>query len=95
MNPGGDEWSLASLLERSAELKRALVEREAIDAIDRFALQHRLPDGKTVLDQFLDSLLTSSMTWSIACTQPWSRPLSARCPSTDLGCLPRSHPPGL
>jgi hypothetical protein len=76
-----DEPSLASLIERSAELKRALVgfalsprferqmERfvlesgsdeipdggEAIDAIDRFALQHTLPNGKTVLDQFLAS----------------------------------------
>lgn len=80
MNHGGDEPSLACLIERSAELKRALVgfalsprferhlerfmregagphevliEDEAIDAIDRFALQHRLPNGKTVLDQFL------------------------------------------
>lgn len=76
-----DEPSLASLIERSAELKRALVgfalsprferqmerfvlesgsgeipdEGEAIDAIDRFALQHTLPNGKTVLDQFLAS----------------------------------------
>jgi hypothetical protein len=82
MNHGGDEPSLACLIERSAELKRALVrfalsprferhlervmregagpgevliEDEAIDAIDRFALQHRLPNGKTVLDQFLAS----------------------------------------
>ena len=76
-----DEPSLAFLIERSAELKRALVgfalsprferqmerfvlesgsdeipdEGEAIDAIDRFALQHTLPNGKTVLDQFLAS----------------------------------------
>jgi hypothetical protein len=77
---GGDEASLASLIERSAELKRALVdfacgprfernlapfmleaagpegelsEGEAIGIIDRFTLQHRLPNGKTVLDQFL------------------------------------------
>ena len=76
-----DEPSLASLIERGAELKRALVgfalsprferqmerfvlesgsdeipdEGEAIDAIDRFALQHTLPKGKTVLDQFLAS----------------------------------------
>ena len=76
-----DEPSLASLIERSAELKRALVgfalsprferqmerfvlesgsdetpdEGEAIDAIDRFALRHTLPNGKTVLDQFLAS----------------------------------------
>lgn len=74
--------SLVSLIERSAELKRALVdfalgpqcerhlarfmreaaglgkvltEGEAIDVIDRFALQHCLPNGKTVLDQFLAS----------------------------------------
>ena len=80
MNRGGDERSLACLVERSAELKRALVgfalssrmerhlERfisesagphgaligdEAIDAIDRFALLYRFPNGKTVLDQFL------------------------------------------
>jgi hypothetical protein len=75
-----DGPSLASLIERSAELKRALVdvalsprmkrhlqplmaeaagpgavlaEDEAIRVIDRFALQHRLPDGTTVLDQVL------------------------------------------
>jgi hypothetical protein len=80
MNRGGDERSLACLIERSAELKRALVgfalsprmerhlerfmlestgpdevliEDEAIDAIDRFVLLYRLPNGKTVLDQFL------------------------------------------
>ena len=76
-----DEPSPAALIERSAELKRALVgfalsprferqmerfvlesgsgeipdEGEAIDAIDRFALQHTLPKGKTVLDEFLAS----------------------------------------
>src|SRR5947208_1389664 len=82
MNQGGDEPSLACLIERSAELKRALVdfalsprmerhlerfmvegagpqevliEDEAIDAIDRFALLYHLPNGKTVLDQFLAS----------------------------------------
>jgi hypothetical protein len=71
---------LASLIERSAELKRTLVdfalsprfkrhleqfmleaadpyqglgEGEAIGIIDRFALQHHLPNGKTILDQFL------------------------------------------
>jgi hypothetical protein len=80
MNDGGGESSLASLIERSAELKRTLVafalsprfernleqlmlevadpdqelsEGEAIGVIDRFALQHRLPNGKTILDQFL------------------------------------------
>jgi hypothetical protein len=82
VNQGSDEPSLACLIERSAELKRALVdfalsprmerhlerfmvegagphevliEDEAIDAIDRFALLYHLPNGKTVLDQFLAS----------------------------------------
>ena len=32
-----------------------LSEGEAIGIIDRFALQHRLPNGKTVLDQFTTS----------------------------------------
>jgi hypothetical protein len=32
-----------------------LVEDEAIGTIDRFVLQRRLPNGKTVLDQFLVS----------------------------------------
>jgi hypothetical protein len=77
-----DARSFAPLIERSAELKRALVEfalsprfkrhlerfmlegagpepvleeDEAIGVIDRFALQHRLPNSKTVLDQFLAS----------------------------------------
>lgn len=82
VNQGIDEPSLACLIERSAELKRVLVdfalsprmerhlerfmvegagpqevliEDEAIDAIDRFALLYHLPNGKTVLDQFLAS----------------------------------------
>jgi hypothetical protein len=82
MNHGGGEPSLASLLVRGAELKRALVEftlsprferereqlmleatdpcqelseAEAIGVIDRFALAYRLPNGETVLDQFLAS----------------------------------------
>jgi hypothetical protein len=82
VNHDGDEPTLASLIERSAELKRTLVDfalsprcerhlerfmreatspdkvltdGEAIDVIDRFALQHRLPNGKTVLDRFLAS----------------------------------------
>jgi hypothetical protein len=73
MRQGGEESSLAFLIERSAELKRDLVrfaqsprferwlvpamleaadsdgeldEAELIGVIDRFALQHRLPDGK-------------------------------------------------
>jgi hypothetical protein len=75
------EPSLESLIERSAELKGALVafacgplerhltrfmeksvspgemldEGDAAGLVDRFALQHRLPNGKTVLDQFLAS----------------------------------------
>jgi hypothetical protein len=80
VNHGGGELPLVSLIERSADLKRALVdfalspryerqlerfmleatdpwqelsEGEAIGVIDRFALQYRLPNGKTVLDQFL------------------------------------------
>ncbi len=79
VNRSGGEPPLASLIDRSAELKRALVdfalsprferhlerfmleatdpwqlsEGEAIGVIDRFAFQYRLPNGKTVLDQFL------------------------------------------
>ena len=79
---GDAEPSLDSLIERSAELKGALVafacgprldrhltafmkksmssgemldEAEAAGLVDRFALQCRLPNGKTVLDQFLAS----------------------------------------
>jgi hypothetical protein len=82
ISQGGDEQSFACLIERSAELKRALVgfalsprmerhlkrfmsesvgpyevliEDEAIDAVDRFALLCRLPNGRTVRDQFLVS----------------------------------------
>jgi hypothetical protein len=82
MNHSDAEPSLESLIERSAELKRALVDfagapqferhlmpfmleaagpegelddSEAVGIIDRFALQYRLPNGKTVLDQFLAS----------------------------------------
>ncbi len=75
---GGED--LAVLIERSAELKRDLVdfacsprlerslaaamleagleeveEADAIGTIDRFALQYRLPDGKTVVDRFVAS----------------------------------------
>jgi hypothetical protein len=75
---GGDE--LARLIERSAELKRDLVdfacsprmrrslaaamreagleefkEADAIGIIDRFALQHRMRDGRTVVDRFVAS----------------------------------------
>jgi hypothetical protein len=79
---GDAEPSLDSLIERSAELKGALVafacgprldrhltafmkksassgemldEAEVADLVDRFALQCRLPNGRTVLDQFLAS----------------------------------------
>jgi hypothetical protein len=82
MNHSDAGPSLESLIERSSELKRGLVdfacsprferrlnafmleaadpegeldEAEAIGIIDRFALQHRLPNGKTVLEQFLAS----------------------------------------
>jgi hypothetical protein len=82
MNHSDTEPSLESLIERSAELKRALVdfacgprlgrhltrfmrksvspgevldEGDAAGLVDRFALQHRLPNGKTVLGQFLAS----------------------------------------
>jgi hypothetical protein len=74
---GGGE-GLAGLIERSAELKRDLVdfavsprlerslaaamagleeveEADAIGTIDRFALQYRLPDGKTVVERFVAS----------------------------------------
>ena len=81
-NHGGADPSLESLIERSAELKGALVdfacgprlerhltrfmqksvspgevldEGDAAGLVDRFALQHRLPNGKTVIDQFLAS----------------------------------------
>jgi len=75
---GGE--GLAVLIERSAELKRDLVdfacsprlerslaaamleagleeleEADAIGTVDRFALQYRLPDGKTVVDRFVAS----------------------------------------
>ena len=75
---GGED--LARLIERSAELKRDLVdfacsprlertlaaamleagleeleEADAIGTIDRFALQYRLPDGRTVVDRFVAS----------------------------------------
>ena len=82
MNQSDTPPSLESLIERSSELKRALVEfacsprferqlrpfmreaaepdgeldeSDAVGIIDRFALQHRLPNGKTVLEQFLAS----------------------------------------
>ena len=75
---GGEEFAL--LIERSAELKRDLVdfacsprlertlaaamleagleeleEADAIGTIDRFALQYRMRDGRTVVDRFVAS----------------------------------------
>ena len=79
MNGRRVEERLAVLIERSAELKRDLVDfacsprlerslaaamlkvglkvekADAIGTIDRFALQYRLPDGKTVVDRFVAS----------------------------------------
>ena len=80
MNARRGEEELAVLIERSAELKRDLIdfacgprlerslaaamlkagleeveEADAIGTIDRFALQYRLPDGKTVVDRFMAS----------------------------------------
>ena len=78
MNGRRGREDLAVLIERSADLKRALVdfacsprlerslaaamleagleeEADAIGTIDRFALQYRLPDGKTVVDRFVAS----------------------------------------
>ena len=80
MNQGGGEPSLAFLIERSAALKRDLVdfacsprfeqslaaamleagleelkEADAIGTIDRFALQYRMRDGRTVVDRFVAS----------------------------------------
>ena len=77
-SPDGEE--LARLIERSAELKRDLVDfacsprleralataiseagledvedADTIATIDRFTLQYRLPDGKTVVDRFVAS----------------------------------------
>ena len=79
MNGRRGEERLVVLIERSAELKRDLVDfacsprlerslavamlkaglkvekADAIGTIDRFALQYRLPDGKTVVDRFVAS----------------------------------------
>jgi hypothetical protein len=46
------ERHLERFMREGAGPDAVLIEDEAIDAIDRFALQHRLPNGKTVLDQF-------------------------------------------
>jgi hypothetical protein len=42
-------------MREGAGSREMLIEDEAIGTIDRFALQRRLPNGKTVLDQFLVS----------------------------------------
>ncbi len=49
------ERHLERFMGEGAGPDEVLIEDEAIDTIDRFALQHRLPNGKTVLDQFLAS----------------------------------------
>ena len=49
------ERHLERFMREGAGSREVLIEDEAIDAIDRFALQHRLPNGKTALDQFLAS----------------------------------------
>ena len=81
MNGRSGVKELARLIERSAELKRGLVdfacsprlkrslaaamaeaglmefeEADAIGVIDRFALQYRMRDGRTVVDRFVASL---------------------------------------
>jgi hypothetical protein len=49
------ERHLKRFMPESAGPYEVLIEDEAIDAVDRFALLYRLPNGKTVLDQFLAS----------------------------------------
>ncbi len=49
------ERSLTAALLEAAGPEGELDEAEAIRVIDRFALQHRLPDGKTVVDRFVAS----------------------------------------
>ena len=98
----GDEFD-AERIERSGELKRALIdfassprfdrhltrlmleaagpggeldEGEAITIVDQFALQHQLPNGKTVLDQFLASRRDLS-TADRELLRGWSDPVEA------------------
>ena len=54
------ERHLEQFTREGAGCDEALIGGEAIDAINRFALQHRLPDGETVLAQFLVSCVTES-----------------------------------
>jgi hypothetical protein len=49
------ERSLTSAMLEAAGPEAELDEAEAIGVVDRFALQHRLPDGKTVVDRFIAS----------------------------------------
>jgi hypothetical protein len=49
------ERHLERFMVEGAGPREVLIEDEAIDAVDRFALLYRLPNGKTVLDQFLAS----------------------------------------
>jgi hypothetical protein len=49
------ERHLERFMVEGAGPREVLAEDEAIDAIDRFALLYRLPNGKTVLGQFLAS----------------------------------------
>jgi hypothetical protein len=49
------ERSLTAALLEAAGPEGELDEADAIRIIDRFALQHRLPDGKTVVDRFVAS----------------------------------------
>jgi hypothetical protein len=49
------EPSLTAALREAAGPDGELDETDAIRIIDRFALQHRLPDGQTVVDRFVAS----------------------------------------
>jgi hypothetical protein len=49
------ERHLKRFMPESAGPYEVLIEDEGIDDVDRFALLYRLPNGKTVLDQFLAS----------------------------------------
>ena len=49
-----ERWLAPALLE-AADQEGQLDEAEAIGIMDRFALQYRLPDGKTVVDRFVAS----------------------------------------
>ena len=55
------ERHLERFMGEGAGSHEVLIEDEAIDAVDRFALQHRLPNGKTVLDPVGGSSLRYSV----------------------------------